>query len=193
MAKQIDSDLFQLGKTLGDGTSSFVHSASFYSDATTGLTLYAEDQVITSDLLTDAAFRKLIQKMDDADVPMDGRVFVIPPSVRNTIMGIDRYVSSDFVNGQGVQNGKLGQLYGIDIYVTSNCPEVETAAANTAGDRLVGALLIHKDTFILAEQMAVRSQKQYKQEYLADLYTADTLYGVKTYRPDAGFVLVVNE
>lgn len=193
LAKQIDSDLFQLGKTLGDGTSSFVHSASFYSDATTGLTLYAEDQVITSDLLTDAAFRKLIQKMDDADVPMDGRVFVIPPSVRNTIMGIDRYVSSDFVNGQGVQNGKLGQLYGIDIYVTSNCPEVETAAANTAGDRLVGALLIHKDTFILAEQMAVRSQKQYKQEYLADLYTADTLYGVKTYRPDAGFVLVVNE
>ena len=193
LAKQIDSDLFQLGKTLGDGTSSFVHSASFYSDATTGLTLYAVDQVITTDLLTDAAFRKLIQKMDDADVPMDGRVFVIPPSVRNTIMGIDRYVSSDFVNGQGVQNGKLGQLYGIDIYVTSNCPEVETAAANTAGDRLVGALLIHKDTFILAEQMAVRSQKQYKQEYLADLYTADTLYGVKTYRPDAGFVLVVNE
>ena len=193
LAKQIDSDLFQLGKTLGDGTSSFVHSASFYSDATTGLTLYAEDQVITSDLLTDAAFRKLIQKMDDADVPMDGRVFVIPPSVRNTIMGIDRYVSSDFVNGQGVQNGKLGQLYGIDIYVTSNCPEVESAADNTAGDRLVGALLIHKDTFILAEQMAVRSQKQYKQEYLADLYTADTLYGVKTYRPDAGFVLVVNE
>jgi len=108
-------------------------------------------------------------------------------------MGIDRYVSSDFVNGQGVSNGKLGQLYGIDIYVTSNCPEVESAAANTAGDRLVGALLIHKDTFILAEQMAVRSQKQYKQEYLADLYTADTLYGVKTYRPDAGFVLVVNE
>jgi N4-gp56 family major capsid protein len=193
LAKQIDSDLFQLGKTLGDGTSSFVHSASFYSDASTGLTLYAVDQVVTADVLTDAAFRKLIQKMDDADVPMDGRVFVIPPSVRNTIMGIDRYVSSDFVNGQGVSNGKLGQLYGIDIYVTSNCPEVESAADNTAGDRLVGALLIHKDTFILAEQMAVRSQKQYKQEYLADLYTADTLYGVKTYRPDAGFVLVVNE
>ena len=33
---------------------------------------------------------------------MDGRSFIIPPSVRNTIMGIDRYVSSDFVN-----NGKV--------------------------------------------------------------------------------------
>ena len=45
---------------------------------------------------TDEAFRALIQKMDDADVPMDDRCFVIPPSVRNSIMGLDRYVSSDF-------------------------------------------------------------------------------------------------
>ena len=48
---------------------------------------------------TDEAFRALIQKMDDADVPMDDRCFVIPPSVRNSIMGLERYVSSDFVTG----------------------------------------------------------------------------------------------
>ena len=48
---------------------------------------------------TDDAFRALIQKMDDADVPMDDRCFVIPPSLRNAIMGVDRYVSTDFVNG----------------------------------------------------------------------------------------------
>ena len=147
LAKQIDSDLFDLAKTLGNGTTTFVHSNSFFAKAsTTALTAYATSTVLAADLLTDLTFRKLIQKMDDADVPMDGRVFVIPPSVRNTIMGIDRYVSSDFVNGQGVSNGKLGQLYGIDVYVTSNCPEVETDAANTVGGRLVGALLIHKDT-----------------------------------------------
>ena len=50
----------------------------------------------------------------------------------------------------------------------------------------------HKDTFILAEQMGVRSQTQYKQEFLADLLTSDQLYGVKTFRPDSGFVLNVN-
>ena len=53
------------------------------------------------------------------------------------------------------------------------------------------AQLIHKDTYILAEQQGIRSQTQYKQEFLANLYTADTLYGVKTFRPDAGFVLAV--
>jgi N4-gp56 family major capsid protein len=194
LARQIDTDLFALGKNLGNGTgSSWAHSNSYYIDAPNGLTLYAEDTVTTSDVFTDAGFRSLIQLMDDADVPMDNRYFVIPPALRNAIMGIDRYVSSDFVNGRGVQNGKIGELYGIDIYVTSNCPEVETAAANTAGDRLIAAMLMHKDSLILAEQMGVRSQTQYKQEYLANLYTADTLYGVKAYRPDSAFVLVVND
>jgi N4-gp56 family major capsid protein len=194
LARQIDTDLFALGKSLGDGDGTdWTHSASYFIDATTGLTLYAEDTVTTSDVFTDAGFRALIQLMDDSDVPMDNRVFVVPPALRNAIMGIDRYVSSDFVNGRGVQNGKIGELYGIDVYVTSNCPEVESAVDNTAGDRLIAAMLMHKDSLILAEQMGVRSQTQYKQEYLANLYTADTLYGVKAYRPDSAFVLVVND
>jgi len=194
LAKQIDSDLFALGKSLGDGDGSdWTHSNSYFIDASTGLTAYALDTVTTSDVFTDAGFRSLIQLMDDADVPMDNRVFVVPPALRNAIMGIDRYVSSDFVNGRGVQNGKIGELYGIDVYVTSNCPEVESAADNSVGDRLIAAMLMHKDSLILAEQVGVRSQTQYKQEYLANLYTADTLYGVKAYRPDSAFVLVVND
>ena len=40
----------------------------------------------------------------------------------------------------------------------------------------------HKDSMVLVEQVAVRSQTQYKQEYLGTLFTADTLYGVKAMR-----------
>ena len=195
LAKQVDDDLIGLGKTFGNGTTTFVHSNSYYIDATTGLTLYAEDQVIDTDVFTDAGFRRLIQLMDDADVPMDGRKFAIPPSLRNAIMGIDRYNSSDFVDGRGVQNGKIGSLYGIDIFVSSNMPVIETAAANTASGNTVdikAALLFHTDTMVLAEQLGVRSQTQYKQDYLATLYTADTLFGTKVVRPEAGFVLAVN-
>jgi len=193
LARQIDNDLFSLGKSLGNGNgSSWANSAVFYNDASTGLTAYALDTVAAADVFTDAAFRALIQKQDDADVPMDNRAFVIPPSLRNAIMGIDRYVSSDFVGGQVVQNGKIGNLYGIDVYVSSNCPVIETAADNTAGGDVKAAMLIHQDTLILAEQVGVRSQTQYKQEFLGTLYTADTLYGVKAYRPDSGFVLAVN-
>lgn len=193
LAKKVDDTLIALGKSFGDGDASdWVHSNVYYIDATTGLTLYAEDTVITSDVFTDAGFRKLIQLMDDADVPMDGRKFAIPPSLRNAIMGIDRYNSSDFVDGRGVNNGQIGKLYGIDIYVSSNMPIIETAAANSVGDAVKAALLFHTDTMVFAEQLGVRSQTQYKQEYLSTLYTADTLYGVKVVRPEAGFVLAVN-
>lgn len=195
LAKQVDTDLFTLGQRLGDATQAgadWIHSNSYYVDVSTGLTLYADSQVVTGDVFTDAGFRALIKKMDDADVPMDGRKFVVPPSLRQAILGIDRYVSSDFVTGKSVANGLIGNLYGIDVFVTSNCPVVQTAAANTVGDELKAALLFHTDTFVLAEQLGVRSQTQYKQEYLANLYTSDTLYGISCLRADSGFVLVCN-
>jgi HK97 family phage major capsid protein len=192
LAKKIDDTLFQLGKTFGNGTSSFVHSNSYFIDGTNGLSAYAVDTVASADVFTDAGFRALIKLMDDADTPMDGRFFTVPPSLRAAIMGIDRYNSRDFVDGRGVNNGQIGQLYGIDIYVSSNCPIIETDAENTAGGDVKAAILAHRDTMVLAEQMGVRSQTQYKQEYLSTLYTADTLYGVKTVRPETGFVLAVN-
>jgi HK97 family phage major capsid protein len=195
LAKQVDDELIALGQQFGNGASGtvdWVHSNSYFIDASTGLTAYAADTVTTSDVFTDAGFRKLIQLMDDADVPMDGRKFAIPPSLRNAIMGVDRYNSSDFVDGRGVQNGQIGKLYGIDIFVSSNMPVIETADDNGAGDAIKAALLFHTDTMVLAEQVGVRSQTQYKLDYLSTLYTADTLFGVKVVRPEAGFVLAVN-
>jgi hypothetical protein len=194
LAKKVDDSLFDLGKTFGNGTTTFVHSNSYYVDASTGLTAYAADTVVPADVFTDAGFRALIKLMDDADTPMDGRFFAVPPSLRAAIMGIDRYNSSDFVDGRGVNNGQIGQLYGIEIYVSSNCPIIETDTENTAtaGGDIKAAILAHRDTMVLAEQMGVRSQTQYKQEYLSTLYTADTLYGIKTVRPENGFVLAVN-
>jgi hypothetical protein len=50
---------------------------------------------------------------------------------------------------------------------------------------------MHKDAMCLAEQVGIRSQTQYKQEYLGTLYTADTIYGVKELRNDAAVAFVV--
>ena len=196
LAKQVDTDLHSLATGLGSaGTSSTTYlnnGGTFFVDATNGLSTYTADTVTTADVFTDAGFRGLIQKLDDADVPMENRCFVIPPSVRNTIMGIDRYVSSDFVNNGQVTGGQIGQLYGIDVFVSTNCPVVETAADNSASavDSL-GALLLQKDAIVMAEQLGVRSQTQYKQEFLANLFTSYTLYGVNVLRPESGLTLVV--
>jgi|TARA_B110000908_G_scaffold83258_1_gene99695 N4-gp56 family major capsid protein len=193
LAKQVDNDLFALTKSFGDGDGSdYTHSNSFYVDASNGLAAYAADTVAPTDIFTDLALRGAIQQLDDNETPMDGRFLVIPPSVRNTIMGIDRYQSSDFVDGRGVQNGKIGSLYGVDVYVSSNCPVIETAADNSASSvDTRGAILGHKDAMVLAEQLGVRSQTQYKQEYLANLFTSDTLYGTSVLRPESAILIAV--
>jgi len=196
LAKQVDTDLHSLATGLGSAgstSSTYLNNGgTFFVDASNGLSTYTADTVVSADVFTDAGFRGIIQKLDDADVPMDGRSFIIPPVVRNTIMGIDRYVSSDFVNNGQVTNGQIGQLYGIDVYVSTNCPTVEAAGDNSASSvDSLGALLLHTDAIVMAEQMGVRSQTQYKQEFLSNLFTSDTLYGVAVLRPASGLTLVV--
>ena len=170
----------------------WVHSQSFYADTASTIAAYAIDTVAADDYFTDDVFRRLIQVLDDNDVPMTNRYFVIPPSLKNTLIGITNYISADFVTGKPVVTGKIGSLYGIDIYVSTNCPVIEAAGDNTASAvDTRGTFLFHKDASVYVEQLGVRTQTQYKQEFLADLFTADTVYGVSPYRPEAGVVFSV--
>jgi N4-gp56 family major capsid protein len=182
LAKQVDTDLF------AEAVASFT---KYYVDGANGLAAYAVDTVADTDKFTDLALRDGIQVLDDADVPMDGRVFVVPPSAVNTIRGIDRYMSTDFRDGMGVMKGTIGTLYGIPVVVSTNCPVLETAAENSAGGEVKAAVLMHKDALVLAEQQGVRSQTQYKQEYLSTLFTSDTIYGVETVRSEAGIIIAL--
>lgn len=199
LAVQVDNDLHAAGTGFGDGgavvfspaATDYQHTGCFFNDNGT-TTQYTDDTLVAGDEFTDAFFRDMIQKMDDNNVPMENRNLIIPPATRNAIMGIDRYVSSDFVSGGTVNSGLIGNLYGVDVYVSANCRTIEAAADNTASSvDTRAAMLFHTDAVVMAEQLAVRSQTQYKQEYLSTLYTADTLYGVQVYRPEAGFVLAV--
>jgi len=129
----------------------------------------------------DAGFRAALQVLDDNGVPMDSRVWVISPAMKKELLGVSNYISTDFVTGKPVESGVIGSLYGVDIYVSTNLPTENTDEK--------GSILMHKDAIVFAEQLGVRVQTQYKQEFLADLMTADTLYGTETYRPEAGVKL----
>jgi hypothetical protein len=193
LATNVDNALLALGKSVGDGDASdWVHSGSFYSNAGTSISLMADDTVAAADDISDLVIRGMLQKQDDADVPMTERFWVIPPVAKNDMLGIERFSSSDFVNNKPVGTGSIGNIYGCEFFVSTNVPVIETAAANSAGDDVRGTILAHKDSFILVEQVGVRSQTQYKQEWLANLFTSDRLYGVKTYRPTSAFVLAVH-
>jgi N4-gp56 family major capsid protein len=182
LAKQVDTDLLQLGRDSqgGDGTIAY-NKAVIGGD---GSTLYTGGN---ESAITDAGIRKIIQTLDDQDVPMDGRVLVLPPVARNVMMGLARFTEQAFVgdvgNNNTIRNGEIGNVYGVKVYVSTNC---ETAT----GDARIG-MMFHKDAFVLGEQLGVRSQTQYKQEYLGTLFTSDMLYGVKELRDEAAVAIAM--
>ena len=185
LARQVDTDLIQLGRAFNGatvGTDDYATAAAttkafIGSDGTTAY----NSSTSNAAGLTDAAIRRTIQRLDDNDTPMDGRFFIIPPSSRNTLMGLARYTEQAFVgDGNAIRNGEIGNLYGIPVFVTSNA---DTGAGASATDRI--CLMGHKESMVLVEQMGVRSQTQYKQEYLGTLFTSDMLYGVKAMRTAA--------
>jgi len=182
LARQVDTDIIRLGRKSngGDGTAVY-DGAVIGSDGSTAFTGG------NAAALTDAAIRKVIQKLDDADVPMEGRKLVIPPVAKHTLLGLPRFTEQAFVGevggGNSIRNGRVGNVYGVEVYVTTNA---DTA---TGGARI--ALMFHRDAFVHAEQMGVRSQTQYKQEWLSTLYTADTLYGVEELRDEAAVAIAI--
>ena len=188
LAKQVDNDLTKLFETFSKTSIGVVGGtgAAMYEKAvigSDGSTLYTGASSNAADIADDG-IRAMILQLDDADVPFDNRVMVIPPIVASDMLGINRFTEQQFIgSGDAIKTGKIGQIYGIDIFVSSACPTA------TGTDR-VGALF-HKDALALAEQVGVRSQTQYKQEYLGDLFTSDTLYGTATLRHTAGVAFVV--
>ena len=187
LARQVDTSLIQLGRGVQGGSGTAAYSGAF--SGADGTTAYVAAANTGLGALTDAAIRRSIQRLDDNDVPMDGRFLLVPPSTRNTLMGIARFTEQAFVGEQGsantIRNGEIGNVYGVPVFVTSN-------AESTTGTTAAKACLMgHKDFAVFIEQMGVRSQTQYKQEYLGTLFTADTLYGVKELRDGSAVALIV--
>jgi len=191
LAKQVDTDLINLAEGFQSGATTDKSYDTARAFTATGSEAFTGTNEID---ITDIGLRSLILLLDNADVPMDNRALIIPPVAANDLLGINRFTEQQFIgSGDAIKTGKIGQIYGVDVYVTTNCPTVKSSGGtgnSAAGTERVGVLM-HKDALVLAEQIGVRTQTQYKQEYLGDLFTADTIYGVKELRDTAGVAFVV--
>ena len=196
LAKQVDTNLWLQSYTLTGGTINAVSSGTTTDFGTAGTVIGSDGSTAfnagndNAAALADAGIRKVIQTLDDNDIPMMDRFLVIPPVEKKNLTGLARFTEQAFVgeagNGNAIRTGLVGDLYGVPVYVSTNCP-TDTEGSQDA--RL--CLLAHKSALVLAEQMAVRTQTQYKQEYLGDLFTADTIYGTGELRNDAGIKIAV--
>ena len=153
LATQVDNDLFALAEGFQGGTVGGT-GASLYEKAVIGgdgATLYTGNSTNATDI-TDAGIRKMILTLDNADVPMDNRCLIIPPIAANDMLAINRFTEQQFIgNGEAIKTGKIGSIYGIDVYVSSNCPSINSNAQRVG-------IMKHKDALALVEQMGVRSE-----------------------------------
>ena len=230
LAKQVDQDLHLLGATVQGGSiagaTNLYEAAVLGSDGSTNFSGAANSNTGNGAALSDAGIRTMIQTLDDQDVPMEERVFIIPPVEKKNLLGLSRFTEQAFTGESGsansIRNGYVGDLYGIPVYVSTQCPWIHvnsvtgTQSVTFASTAPTGAsfsdafgltvdwntssptdtkyragMLLHKSALVHVEQMNVRSQTQYKQEYLGDLFTADTLYGVGELRDEAAIAFVV--
>ena len=224
LAKQVDRHLHMLGATFNGG--SIAGATNLYEKAVIGgdgSTLFSGTTPGNATALTDAGLRKMIQTLEDSDMSSDELNIVIPPVEAAVLRGIARFTEQAFKgNGDTISTGRLGNLYGTEIYTSTNCPWVHvnsvtstqsvtfTAAAPTGvafGDafnltvdwstssptdtKYRACMIMHKDAMALATQQSIRSQSQYKQEYLGTLVTSDTVYGVIELRDYAALAFMV--
>lgn len=130
--------------------------------------------------LSDPVLVSAIQKLDEADAPMDDRTLLILPAQKAALLRIDKFVRADaipYVKGDSpIVKGIFGDIYGNGVKWTTNLP---------AGKNL----LFHREAFGLAMQKKPRTQSQYKLEFLATLVVVDALYGVAEIRDTFGVLI----
>lgn len=148
-----------------------------------GTTLWSASGNGNGTALSDTGIRRMVQTLDDNDVPGTERFMVVPPVEKNRLLGNGRFTENAFVGDRGASNsirtGLIGDLYAMPVYVSSNSPSV-TQGAGTF--RLV--TIAHKDSMILVTQIAPRVQSQYKVEFLSDVLVADTAFGAAVVRAE---------
>jgi hypothetical protein len=196
LSTQVDLDLFNKAAALNGGNGTAGNSGWNKAQVFNSSGVLSDwDRSGTGNAISlatggDAAIRAMVEKLDLADVPQDGRAIVLTPRQYTDMLGIQRYTEQAFIgDGNAIKTGKVGQIYGIDVYVTNAMGTTQCATGSVVHD--IG-LVLHKDAMALVEQLGVRSQSSYMQEYLGDLYTADTIYGVGEMRDASGFAFVTD-
>ena len=94
---------------------------ALFSSLTTASGAYGSD----GQTFTDEIFRGLVQNLDEADVP-DERFLIGDPSTKYDMLGIDKFVRGDYINGTPTSNGKFGVLYNANVFITNNLTATTT-------------------------------------------------------------------
>lgn len=140
----------------------------------------ANDLGTVSITSADLAYTNLVSlktKLDEADVPMEGRWVVIPPWYEGLLLENSKFVEGGTTDSEGrLVNGVVGEAAGFRVLKSNNVPNP------TGDDHVVIAGVRGAITF--AEQ--INSLKAYEpDDSFSDAIKGLHLYGSKLVRPDS--------
>jgi hypothetical protein len=130
--------------------------------------------------LTDDDVRRGDQYLNDANAPEDGRFFGMSPATKNSMLGIDRYASSDFAPGGGanIVKGEFGTVYGFRAFVSTNV-EGTNAAGHDNGQW-------QRDALALGMRREPRIRMEDDIDNLSKKVAVSAIWGVIETRDDHG-------
>lgn len=167
----MDEAATEAAYALADTADQYV--ASLYSDVDSSNAITTTS--ITSAALAVTGLINLKVKLDNANVPQQGRYVIIPPWYHGLLLGSDLFARVDASGTDtALRNGIVGRAFGFDVLVSNNCVNV------TGDDYIVKAGYPGAVSF--AEQIA-KVEAYRPESAFSDALKGLHLYGAKVVRP----------
>ncbi|KXZ21089.1 P22 coat protein - protein 5 domain protein [Bacillus nakamurai] len=180
--KLMDAAMQEAAYALKNTADSFI--ASHYVDAAHTI---GSDTKAVSPTKSDA-YEYLVDlsvKLDEADVPEQGRWVVVTPWYEGLMLKDDRFVKAGNMSSeQRLLNGVIGQAAGFTVLKSNNAP-LSKPEGGTENHKIIAG---HSMAWSFADQ-ATQVEKYRPEKRFADAVKGLHLYGAKVTRPEALAVL----
>lgn len=168
----------EMGIKMSEKIDEYIASMHDQAGITSGLGTDSASISITSANVIDY-FSLINQKMDENNIPVQGRVAVIPPWLYQKITLADIDKNTD--NSAILTSGYRGQYLGFDLYVSNSIEHIGT-------DYYKAMFFRRNDTITFAEQI-VKMEAMRREASFGDGLRALMVYGGKVVRPNSLAVL----
>lgn len=169
---------------LKDVADSFIAGNYVYAPADTGV---GDDSTPLAALATNVAYKLLVDlgvKLDERNVPSDGRFVIVPPFFHGALLQDDRFVKTGGTNAESrLVNGMVGEAAGFTVLKSNNVPNTSAAKYKVIAG--------HPSAFSYAEQVAKVETYRVEKQF-ANGVKGLHVYGGKLIRPQAWAVGTVN-
>lgn len=120
---------------------------------------------------SDANVLAAIKLLDDADVPQDDRYFIMTPAEKVAKLALDRWSNALYIGTSAypTRSGMLGDMYGLNLAVTTNLVKPAAGQANNA--------IFHRDALALVVQRTPKTHVFYDIDFFTWKLASEVIYG----------------